>query len=301
MKFKKTASALMASLVLAGAVSLPALAAEGDGPAVIAPAPAEETYGYQLEVNGAQADKNVPILVPLRTVAEALNFTVAWNGDGTVSIDSGSMHTLITIGRDSYQAVTSLEGAVGATGPLSLGAAPVVVGGATYVPLELFDILLGNGAVTLEDGRITVDTGAGSVSVQIPSPWVELDTMEQAAEKAGFGLTLPAEAEKYAERVYQVMSAENGAMLEVLCRSGDDRLIIRKAPGTGDISGEYTPYGQETAADVGGVAVTLRGDGGLYRLAVWSEGDYAYSLSSTAGFSQERWQEMISCILEQNA
>ena len=36
-EIKKTASALMASLVLAGAVSLPALAADGD-PMVIAPA-----------------------------------------------------------------------------------------------------------------------------------------------------------------------------------------------------------------------------------------------------------------------
>ena len=279
MKFKKTASALMASLVLTGAVSLPALAAEGVGPAVIAPAPAEETYGYQLEVNGSQADKNVPILVPLRTVAEALDFTVAWNGDGTISIDSGSMHTLITIGQDSYQAITSLEGAVGATGPLSLGAAPVVVGGATYVPLELFDILLGNGAVTLEDGRITVDTGAGSGSVQIPSPWVELDTMEQAAEKAGFGLTLPAEAEKYAERVYQVMSAENGAMLEVLCRSGDDRMIIRKAPGDGDISGDYTAYAQERTQTVGSLSVVMKGEGGLVSLATWTDGGYAYSIS----------------------
>ena len=37
-------------------------------------------------------------------------FTVTWNGDGTVTVDSGEMHTTITIGEDSYQAITSIEG-----------------------------------------------------------------------------------------------------------------------------------------------------------------------------------------------
>ena len=74
--------------------------------------------------------------VPLRAVAEALGFTVTWNGDGTVTVDSGEMHSVITIGEDRYQAVTSIEGAVGATGPLQLGAPPYVIHGTTYVPLK---------------------------------------------------------------------------------------------------------------------------------------------------------------------
>ena len=154
MNCKKTISVMAAALMLAGAVSIPALAAENDR--LISPAPGGEpaligsderiTYEYPLEVNGGELDITVPVMVPLRTVAEALGFTVTWNGDGTVSIDSGLMHSTIAIGTDSYQAVTSLEGAEGATGPLQLGAAPYVVDGCTYVPLKLFDILLGNGA-----------------------------------------------------------------------------------------------------------------------------------------------------------
>lgn len=285
MELKQTASALMASLVLAGAVSVPALAAEDH--LVIAPAP-EAEYGYSLEVNGQQAEVTVPVMVPLRAVAEALGFTVTWNGDGTVLIDSGLMHSTITLGVDSYQAVTSLEDAEGATGSLSLGAGPVVIGNSTYVPLELFDILLGNGAVALEDGKITVNT-----AVQIPNPWVELDSLAAAERTAGFDLTLPAAVEDYEETAYQVLPAGDGTILEVLCRNGEERLIIRKAPGTGDISGDYTVYPQEQARSVEGRSVTMKGAEGQVSLAIWSEGGYTYSVHGDTALAPAAMADLV--------
>lgn len=294
-KFRQTASALMASLMVAGAVCVPALAAEDH--LLIAPAPgesapvstpvsaAESVYGYQLEVDGEMAEVALPVMVPLVKVAEPLGFTVAWNGDGTIVIDSGAMHSTITIGVDSYQAITSLEDAEGATGPLKLGAAPVVIDGATYVPLELFDILLGNGAVTLEGGKIVVDTGSNTEMVQIPNPWAAYDTMEAAEQAAGFSMTLPAAVEDYAETVYQVLPSEDGATLEVLCRNGDDRLVLRKAPGAGDISGDYTIYGQERTVTADGRSVTLKGEDGRFALAIWADGGYTYSVHTDAPLS----------------
>ena len=59
MNVQKTVSALAAALVLAGAVSLPALAAEQT-----APAPESAAYGYPLERNGTAAAADVPVMVP---------------------------------------------------------------------------------------------------------------------------------------------------------------------------------------------------------------------------------------------
>ena len=280
MNVQKTVSALAAALVLAGAVSLPALAAEQT-----APAPESAAYGYPLERNGAAAAADVPVMVPLRAVAEALGFTVTWNGDGTVTVDSGEMHSVITIGEDRYQAVTSIEGAVGATDPLQLGAPPYVIQGTTYVPLKLFDVLLGSGAVTLDGGRIAVRTASDPGSTQLPDPWTELDTPEAAAEAAGFDLTLPAEADRFAERVYRVLPSGSAPLLEVLCRTGDDRLILRKASGSGDISGDYTAYAQEQVTAVGDRSVTMRGADGRFSLAVWTDGGYAYSVCADTPLS----------------
>ena len=286
MNCKKTISVMAAALMLAGAVSIPALAAENDR--LISPAPGGEpaligsderiTYEYPLEVNGGELDITVPVMVPLRTVAEALGFTVTWNGDGTVSIDSGLMHSTIAIGADSYQAVTSLEGAEGATGPLQLGAAPYVVDGCTYVPLKLFDILLGNGAVTLDGGKIAVNTEADTGAAQIPNPWVALDTLEEAEMAAGFDLVLPENVKAYDEVAYQVLPSCDGNMLEVLCLDGEDRLIIRKAPGTGDIRGVYTSYEQEAVETADGASVTMKWKDGTFSLAVWESNGYTYSV-----------------------
>lgn len=56
MNVQKTVSALAAVLVLAGAVSLPALAAEQT-----APAPESAAHGYPLKRNGAAAAADVPV------------------------------------------------------------------------------------------------------------------------------------------------------------------------------------------------------------------------------------------------
>ena len=276
MNVQKTVSALAAVLVLAGAVSLPALAAEQT-----APAPESAAYGYPLERNGAAVAADVPVMVPLRTALKLSGMRSV----RTLRSTMRRMHSVITIGEDRYQAVTSIEGAVGATGPLQLGAPPYVIQGTTYVPLKLFDVLLGSGAVTLDGGRIAVRTASDPGSTQLPDPWTELDTPEAAAEAAGFDLTLPAEADRFAERVYRVLPSGSAPLLEVLCRTGDDRLILRKAPGSGDISGDYTAYAQEQVTAVGDRSVTMRGADGRFSLAVWTDGGYAYSVCADTPLS----------------
>ena len=98
-------------------------------------------------------------------------------------------------------------------------------------------------------------------------------------------MTLPAAVEDYAETVYQVLPSEDGATLEVLCRNGDDRLVLRKAPGTGDISGDYTIYGQERTVTADGCSVTLKGENGRFALAIWADGGYTYSVHTDAPLS----------------
>ena len=107
----KRSSGLLAGLT-AASLTLTALggaawAAEGDR--------------LPLTVNGEATgitveEQNGGYLVPVRRLAEYLGYTVEWHPeDGTVTLDSGSMHATLTLGVNSYQAVTSLEGMVGMT------------------------------------------------------------------------------------------------------------------------------------------------------------------------------------------
>ena len=103
---KLIASALCAVMAL----SLPAAAFAAE-PMVISPnpmtaeaediaqGPAEKPQsGYTLKIDGEDTGVRACVMVPLRAVGEKLGFTVTWNGDGTILLDDGVMHSTVTIG-----------------------------------------------------------------------------------------------------------------------------------------------------------------------------------------------------------
>lgn len=178
------------SLALLGTIAIPALAA---GPAdleplqVIAPAP-EETApapGFAVELDGEDAGAQARVMVPLRAVAEKLGFTVTWK-DGVITVTGPERYAELTVGVDQYFAAPTQEGVAGAS-LFSLGCAPVLMNGSTYVPVELFDALLGcrEGTVVLEGNTVKISTKAASTdSVQGPNPSADRATPADAAMAA---------------------------------------------------------------------------------------------------------------------
>lgn len=293
---KKTIAAAT-SLALACAMFTPAFAAQEELPTLISKPPAvisetpEETSGrYTFEINGKDVSVDAVIMVPLRAIAEPLGFTVTWSGNGAVTVDSGEMHMTITIGEDSYQAITSIEGAVGATAPLSLGAAPYAVDGTTYVPLEMFNVLLGNNAVALENGKIVIKTESNEDSVQISNPFIDCSSLAEASEVAGFEMRAPESVGNY-DRVS--ISSIDGELIDVLYESGDDTIRVRKGVGTEDISGDYNSYAETSVSEVDGMEVTIKGESGKAYLATWTDGEYTYSVSASAGMSRTEMAALI--------
>ena len=153
---KKSMTAL-ASLMLVGLMSVPALAAncsvtDSDGPMVISPAP---TTGYQqtIQVDGQKTDINSRVMVPLRALGEKLGFTVTW--------ENKDIYTVVRPGDDVYFITTSHKDMVGMSAPISFGAVPYVSNGTTYVSLDFFKTLMDyqNGNITLDGSTIQISTG----------------------------------------------------------------------------------------------------------------------------------------------
>lgn len=272
-------------------------------PAVAAPAdasqsPEEPQPGYALQIDGEDAGVRACVMVPLRAVAEKLGFTVTWRGDGTILLDDGRMHTTVTLGEDRYQVVTSNPELVGMSAPFSLGMPPCVVNDTAYVPLGLFDALLGSqqGAVTMENGTIRLDTDplGKDDEVQIPDPFAEYDALEQAAKAAGFELTAPEAVNGSDSRVFR---AVKGDLLEVIYRKGEEETArVRKAMGSGDISGDYTAYPSTSTLLVDGSQVTLKGNGDRVSLAVWTRGGCTYALSVEGGMARGDMAALVGAI-----
>ena len=269
------------SLALLAALALPVGAAgPEESPDLIVPAP------LTVQVDGEAVTSQVQIMVPLAPVAQALGYQVTWD-NGVVLLDNGVNHTQVTIGVDRYVITTSNPDLIGMSAPFSLGPAPYVLDGTSYVPLGLFDALLGReDAVRVEGGVISISTGG---TVQIPNPFVDCGSLAEAARLAGFSLSVP-EAGPHVQRTIQVVE---GDMIQVLDQSGAQEICIRKAPGAGDISGDYSAYPHQETASVGGSSVTLKGDGDTVSLAVWARDGYACSIQVTAPITREAMLQLV--------
>lgn len=134
-------------------------------------------------------------------------------------------------------------------------------------------------------------------NVQIPNPWTDYDSKDDAAQAAGFDLAVPDEISGCSEKSYRVLNAEGDVMFEIIYASGEDETArICKAPGANDVSGDYNEYAETETVDAGGVSVTMKGENGLVKLAIWTNGDYSYVLSVESGLSQSDMAALVSNI-----
>lgn len=117
---------------------------------------------------------------------------------------------------------------------------------------------------------------AASDTTQIPNPWTECATLADAAALTGYDFTVPDSVDGYTDISITVLTDEQ--LTEVQYTAGNDRLCLRKAPGSDDISGDYNQYAESNTVDVDGRSVTLQGSDGQVQLATWQDGGYTYSI-----------------------
>ena len=129
-------------------------------------------------------------------------------------------------------------------------------------------MMVGGDPATWGPAEDSEDTGD---AVQIPNPWVDCESLEEAGGIAGISIQIPEAVDGYGEPDFRAI---DGEVLEILypSREDDDRLCIRKAAGEGDISGDYNSYPQTTTVDVNGQTVTMRGRDDRIMVAIWTGG-----------------------------
>lgn len=164
-------------------------------PMVISPAPA--AYGVTADGKTLDFGKDVPftengvIMVPVRKTAEALGFTVTWDGEHKgVKLDNGEVNTIIYIGTDSYYMASST--AIGMSAPESLGAAPVLKDSVTYAPAGLFGVLYCNkDAVKVDGNLITISKSEGRQHSDSQSFHEVCSSVVEAKKALDFDAKLP--------------------------------------------------------------------------------------------------------------
>ena len=77
---------------------------------------------------------------------------------------------------------------------------------------------------------------------------------------------------------------------------GVDSIVIRKGTGSDDISGDYNTYDETSTLDVDGITVTTKGSEGLINVATWTNGDFSFSITATAGLDSDGITELVQAI-----
>lgn len=124
---------------------------------------------------------------------------------------------------------------------------------------------------------------------------VEAKSIEELSKLVGFDVTdiaeLPFETEKVTYTAYW-------SLAEIEYQGDGQSATFHKSVGDTDNSGDYTVYDKADEIQIGGITVTLKGNGGTYTLAIWSDGEYAYSLNMTVGLTAEKWSELILSVAD---
>lgn len=112
---------------------------------------------------------------------------------------------------------------------------------------------------------------------QIPNPFIEYQTIQEAEETAGFQAMLPAKLpEGYTQNT--IYAIEND-LIEVNYLKGEDEICFRQAQGDSDISGDYREYDEMNTIMMDELEITTKGNNGKVNVATWRNGDYTFAIN----------------------
>lgn len=87
-----------------------------------------------------------------------------------------------------------------------------------------------------------------------------------------------------------------GDMAEIRYAAGEQTLDLRMSRGSGDNSGDYSSYPNIAEIQVSGHSVTMKGDADGYKLALWEEGGFTYSIRSSDNISQKQMSDIVHSV-----
>lgn len=113
----------------------------------------------------------------------------------------------------------------------------------------------------------------------------ECSSIETLSTKVGFPV------KKLSGLPFEVKHTEYlsywGNLAEINYQGAEETACYRKSKGEEDNSGDYNEYAEVRILEADGFSIMVKGENGIYRLAIWQKGGYSYSLSLEKGEEAE--------------
>lgn len=156
--------------------------------------------------------------------------------------------------------------------------------------------ILSIGALALHNLLPGVKPGGDDPIVMVPGSGIEtVSSLDELSTAVGFAVdeikNMPFVADEITYTSYWQTMAQ-------ITYSGEGQsLTFRKSAGTEDNSGNYTAYADRLQIACGKINIELKGEDGLYYLAVWQNDGYSYSISCAGGLDASDFAAMASGIV----
>lgn len=224
-------------------------------------------------LTGYEVDEVDSCIVPLRQVNDALGYETKWNNNKTIEVYSDTKKSNMKIGVDSYIFSVNNSNLLGTTAPSSLGYAPTIIDGITYVPVDFYNSFGGDDINVnfLETGYLTIDHNN---SVEIPNPIVEYNSIDELNSSTEFEVIVP----DIPNLELSNLSLISGDLVQLIYKNDDSSgsVTFRMSEGDYNNSGDYREL-EEEAVIVDGVEVVVKG-GDTPVVVIWTNEGYSYSL-----------------------
>ncbi len=157
-----------------------------------------------------------------------------------------------------------------------------------YLSVAACFILLIAGAITLSH---LLHQEGPEPPVQEGHEIVEATSLQELSDLVGFEIneefSLPFEPDEILYTSYW------HDLAEIEYSSEDQSAIYRKSRGTEDNSGDFTEHDSSSEIIAAGHSITLKGNDGRYTLAIWTDGEFSYSLSLSQSVTEEDWHGIL--------
>lgn len=138
---------------------------------------------------------------------------------------------------------------------------------------------------------------SGRQATSMPSPYVDINTIQDATDLAGFEFNTPQLSDGV---IYRAIPNDMIEVIDML----DDTKEIRYRKGIlsddiEDISGDYNVYDNVEIISINGIDRTFKGNNNQINCVTWTDNGYAYSITINLdgdGLSKEEVYSMLDVI-----
>lgn len=148
---------------------------------------------------------------------------------------------------------------------------------------------------TEDEANTAAESDTGTLSTEAAHGIDQYSSAKELSQKVGFTISdIPSSLIpfKISEKIYSDCG-DGLAEIQYYSDKADNVIYHKQTVANADISGDYTEYSKITTIKIRSTNICLKGENNKYNLAIWSKGNYSYSLYFSEAITEKDFQNIL--------